>query len=156
MGIFNFGKKKDPLDELDFNLKGDSNFDIHKDATSGENGFSDSYNKEGFNNNSANPNSMNMDSSAVKDTASSFSDDPFSQYQQAVNSAKDSFHSNDVSNSYSKDEPRSYSNEKVSHSTELILSKLDVLKAMIENLNHRMENLEQKYAYDQEKRKRSW
>ena len=43
-----------------------------------------------------------------------------------------------------------------SHEFELLLSKMEVLKSMVENLEHRMSTIESKIEQDIEQRKKSW
>lgn len=156
MGIFNFGKKKDPLDDLSLpDSSANNTFGSHTNHDE----FSDPGPEPQFENKdpvSSDPMSSGMPNSPNFDLPdyghSDHAGDQYAKYQQAVQSSPDSFHTNNQNTNSSFESKR----DSVDHSTELVLSKLDVLKAMIENLGHRIENLEQKYERDKEERKKSW
>lgn len=157
MGLFNFGKKSDPLDDLD--LSGDSDHSGNSEHDSNNYGASDHNSFQQDSNSSSDPFSQppqfsQTEQNGSNNFSSSQPPDPYSHYQEAVNNSPSSFHTSEQNNAPST-QSSDYTRN-VDHSTELVLSKLDVLKAMIENLGHRIENLEQKYQYDKEQRKKSW
>jgi hypothetical protein len=160
MGIFNFKKKKDPLDDLGLPSGEDTSFDGLPNTGQSNDDFSQpnfqhqspesSDSMSGHQSYSPPLEQNNFDSQNQNNSANA---DPYAQYQAAVSSSPESFHTSNQQTPNASQQP---SGSSESHSTELILSKLDVLKAMIENLGHRIENLEQKYQYDKEQRKKSW
>jgi hypothetical protein len=112
MGIFDFMKKKDPLDDLQL-----PQIEPQQDFPSTD--------------------------------PMSFS--PSQSFSQNSYHQQPSFNQNSAPNYGSS----SYGSETSRHD-ELIASKLDVIKALLENLNQRITMLEQKIDMENDRRKRSW
>jgi hypothetical protein len=136
MGMFDFMKKRDPLDDLklpdqDFgssDLFGHSKQDLQSPRFS--------------------------DQSFGQNLSQDFSQQPSSAFSQP---SQPTFQNSSLSY------PQGYPMQQIpavssrsSHEMEILFSKLDVIKSLLENVSQRVAMLEQKVDIDNERRKRSW
>lgn len=141
MAFFDFLKKKDPLDDLgglsDDNPFLNGGFGQQNDGLGRQEG--------GF---------AQQDSSSQPPLPNFEQRMPDSGFQNSSISYPQGYpqHNSQQNNTLQQE----FSGNRNNHEMELILSKLDIIKSVLENLNQRVSLMEQKIDIDNERRKRSW
>jgi len=156
MGVFNFKKKKEiNFDDLNFSENTDLSQNNQGDFQT-QNGFNE--NNLGFHDDHFSSLGQNLNDSPLDHNFNSQTGNSFDSNQQSNRFNPQSFNEQNEhrvlspKSTFTENQNSNQKNQEI----ELISSKIDVIKTMLENINHRLINLESKVDRDIDQRKKSW
>lgn len=153
--MFGLGKKKDPLDELSFPNDGlDAQNPPVNNSIPENDPYSNSFGNDPVSQSMQNPDMGSLDSGSNDFSNNSFHPSEFnnSQPDSVVPTSPLNVTEPAKLNTASSGNDSGIS----SHQMELVSSKLDVLKAMMENLSQRISSLESKIDLEKDRQRKSW